>query len=152
MIIPLGLHSACLLGYNSYLLGNISTPLALHPCTPKGVQKCTPRGIPKRYEMHSKRLKSIPRFFGTYLLEIISYLLQVSVAVYASWVTFHTSWNAFPCLLGHTFHTSWSACHTSWMTSLGSIPLGYSIPLGARTPRGMSCTPRGITLLGIPLG
>ena len=78
------------------------------------------------------------------LLERISHLLQVSVAVHGSWVTFHTSWSVFPCLLGHTFHTSWSACHTSWVTCLGSIPLGCSIPLGARTPRGMPCTPRGI--------
>ena len=149
---PLGLHSTHLLGHNSYLLGNISIPLGLHPCTPRGMQKCTPRGIPKRYQVHSKRLKSIPRFSGAYLLERISYLLQVSLAVHASWVTFNTSWIAFPCLLDHTFHTSWSACHTSWVTSLGSIPLGCSIPLGARTPRGMPCTPRGISLLGIPLG
>ena len=56
MIIPLGLHSAYLLGCISYLLGNISIPLGLQPCTPRGMQKCTPRGIPKRYEMHSKRL------------------------------------------------------------------------------------------------
>ena len=152
MIIPLGLHSAYLLGCNSYLLGNISIPLGLHPCTPRGMQKCAPRGIPKRYEMHSKRLKSITRFFWTYLLERISYLLQVSLPVHVSWVTLHTSWSSFPYLLGNTFHTSWSACHTSWVTCLGSIPLGCSIPLGARTPRGMPCAPRGIYLLGIPLG
>ena len=152
MIIPLGLHSTYLLGHNSYLLGNISIPLGLHPCTPRGVQKYIPRGIPKRCDMHSKRLKSIPRFFGAYLLERISYLLQVSLPVHASWITFNTSWSAFPCLLGHIshlpcllecmpyllgdilgVHTSWVQ-HTSWsahskryaLHSKRYKPLGYT--------------------------
>ena len=89
----------------------------------KRYARCNPRGM----NMQPKRPNPIPGVLPPYLLECISYLLQVSVGLHTSWVT---------C------HTSWVALHTSWVYLLGYMPylleymaylLGHtfgSIPLG----------------------
>ena len=102
---------------------------------------CDPRGIPKRYDMRSKRYNHLPL---TYLLERISYLLQVSIGVHTSWVACHMSWAACVYLLGCTSHTSWNTLHTSWRTSLGSIPLGLHHTSWSAHSKRYECNPRGI--------